>query len=52
MWYYRLLIGGIIILAVVYYGMIVLHNFGLISITDKEMKFTKAIIPFYYWIKG
>jgi len=52
MWYYRLLIGAIIVLAFIYYVMVALHSFGLISITQREIKFTKAIIPFYYWIKG
>ena len=52
MWYYRLLITAIIILAFIYYVMIALHSFGIVSITKKEVKFVKAIVPFYYWIKG
>lgn len=52
MWYYRLLIAAIIILAALYYIMVALHCFGLVSITKKEISFVKAAIPFYYWIKG
>lgn len=52
MLYYKLFISGVIVLATVYYIMIVLQSFGIISITNKEIKFSKAIIPFYYWIKG
>jgi len=49
--YWRLFITAIVVLAALYYIMVVLHCFGLISLTKKEMGFTKAIIPFYYWIK-
>jgi len=52
MWYYKLFIAAVIVLAALYYLMVVLHNFGVISLTKREMKFIKAIIPFYYWIKG
>ena len=51
MWYYRLFILAVIVLAALYYIMIALQCFGVISITDKKIKFIKAIIPFYYWIK-
>lgn len=50
--YYRILISAIIVLAALYYVMVVLHCFGLISLSKKKVTFIKAIIPFYYWIKG
>jgi hypothetical protein len=52
MWYYRLFIIAIIILAAIYYIMVALQCFGILSMTKREINFMKAIIPFYYWIKG
>lgn len=49
---YRLIIFCIIILAVFYYFSIIMQllfpdNFKIIT---KEIKFYKAMIPFYYWL--
>ena len=49
--YWRLLVSGLIVLAALYYFMVVLHCFGLISLTKKDVSFIKAIIPFFYWIR-
>ena len=48
--YWRLLVSGLIVLGALYYIMVVLHCFGLISLTKKNVKFIKAVIPFYYWL--
>ena len=48
--YWRLLVSGLIVLGALYYFMVVLHCFGIISLTKKNVKFIKAVIPFYYWI--
>lgn len=50
--YYRLLITAIIVLAALYYIMVVLHCFKVIKLTEKDITFLKCVIPFYYWIKG
>ena len=49
--YWRLLVSGVIVLAALYYFMVVLHCFGLISLTKKDISFIKAIIPFFYWVR-
>ena len=48
--YFRLLSIILVVLMLLYYGMIVGHLFGFWKITHKEIVFTKACIPFYYWI--
>jgi len=50
--YYRLLITAIVVLAAIYYITVVLHCFGLISLTEKKVTFLRGLIPFYYWVKG
>jgi hypothetical protein len=47
--YLRVLIVVIALLFVVYYISVISQVLGLGHITDKEIKFIKAIIPFYYW---
>lgn len=50
MLYLRLIIGGTILLALIYYIMLVGQCFGLWKITMRELTFSKMCIPFYYWI--
>jgi len=50
--YFRLLIGAVVVLAAIYYFMVVLQCFGLVRFTEKNISFIKAILPFYYWIRG
>lgn len=49
---YRLFIICIILLAIIYYVSIVMQSLfpRVFKITDKEITFIKAAIPFYYWI--
>lgn len=49
---YRLFIICIILLAIIYYASIVMQSLfpRVFKITDKEITFIKAAIPFYYWI--
>ncbi len=51
---YSLLIICIILLAIIYYASIVMQSLfpRVFKITDKEITFIKAAIPFYYWICG
>lgn len=50
MLYTKLILGALVILLIIYYIMIVGQLFGIIKITNKSVKFTKLIIPFYYWV--
>ncbi len=49
---YKLFIICIVILALIYYASIILQSLfpKVIKITDREITFIKAAIPFYYWI--
>ena len=45
---FRFLIGIFILLYVIYYVLVCGHLLELWKITDKEIKFKKLLIPFYY----
>lgn len=49
---YRLFIICVILLAFIYYVSIIMQSLfpKVFKITNKEIKFIKAAIPFYYWI--
>ena len=51
---FRLFIICMVILAAIYYLGIILQCLlpRVFHITDLEIRFSKAAIPFYYWIKG
>lgn len=51
---YRIFIICIVILAFLYYASIIMQSLfpKVFKITDKEITFIKAAIPFYYWICG
>lgn len=48
--YSRLVMAVLTVLLMTYYVMIVLHLFKVIKITNRDVVFGKALIPFYYWI--
>ena len=48
--YARMFTIAMIVLLTLYYTSIVLHCFGLIELTKKEIKLNKACVPFYYWV--
>ncbi len=48
--YARLIFLAFMLLATIYYIMIVGQLFGLWKITVRKISFNKLIIPFYYWI--
>lgn len=51
---FRIFIICIVILAFLYYASIIMQSLfpkGF-KITDKEITFIKAAIPFYYWVCG
>lgn len=50
MLYTKFILGAIVILLIIYYGMVVGQLFGTVKITSKSIKFNKLIIPFYYWM--
>lgn len=50
--YFRLLIGGIVLLALIYYLCVILQCFNIIRFTQHNISFIKGIIPFYYFIKN
>lgn len=49
---YKLFIICIVILALIYYASIIMQSLfpKVVKITDREITFIKAAIPFYYWI--
>ncbi len=50
----RILIICIIVLAFLYYAGLIMQSLfpKTFKITNKEISFLKAVIPFYYWIAG
>ena len=46
----RLIITILVLTALVYYAMLILHCFGLIKFTGRRITFGRCIVPFYYWI--
>lgn len=48
--YIRVLTVVFILLFAIYYASVIMQVLGLTKVTDKEIKFIKAIIPFYYWL--
>ena len=51
---YRIFVFCIVILAFLYYASIIMQSLfpNVFKITNKEITFIKAAIPFYYWICG
>lgn len=47
--YARLLLGAFILLALIYYAMVIGHLFGAWKITQRPITFAKLCVPFYYW---
>lgn len=37
------------LLLTIYYGMLVLHLFGMIRFTYRKITVLRCLIPFYYW---
>lgn len=48
--YLRVIIVFFALLVLFYYISVICQIFGISNFTDKEIKFNKAIIPFYYWL--
>lgn len=48
--YARLILGAVILLAMIYYVMIVGQLFGVWKITQRQISFIKLCVPFYYWM--
>ena len=46
----RLLIILLVLVAMVYYAMLIMHCFGVIKFTSRKINFGRMIIPFYYWL--
>ena len=49
MYFFRLILGVFLFLVLVYYLMLALNLFGILTFTEKEIKGKKILIPFYYW---
>ena len=45
----RLIIILAIVVAIVYYAMVLLQCFGVLSFTNRKITFKRMIIPLYYW---
>lgn len=48
--YARVLLAAFVVLAVIYYVMVIGQLFGKWKITNREIKFSYLCIPFYYWM--
>ena len=48
MYFFRFILGVFLFLVFVYYIMVALQLFGVITFTEKEIT-KKVFIPFYYW---
>ena len=48
MW--RLLVFLVVVLAFVYYVMLIAQTAGLIQFTNRKLKPSRMYIPFYYWL--
>lgn len=51
MYFFRFLIGIVLFLVFVYYIMLALQLWGVISFTDKTITRKGLVVPFYYWFK-
>ena len=49
MYFFRFILGVFLFVMLLYYIMLALHLFGIISFTEKEITSKKLFIPFYYW---
>jgi hypothetical protein len=50
MW--KLVVSLLVVLAFIYYLMLLLQVAGVIQFTDKKFKPARMFIPFYYWLGG
>lgn len=48
--YARVILGAFVLLAMIYYIMVVGQLFGAWAITRRPITFAKLCVPFYYWI--
>jgi hypothetical protein len=48
--YARVLLFAFIVLAVIYYVMVIGQLYGKWRVTNREIKFINLCIPFYYWM--
>lgn len=49
MYFFTLILGSFLSLMLVYYLMLALNLFGVITFTKKRIGISKLFIPFYYW---
>lgn len=47
----RIIIVLFVALMLIYYSMLILHIAGIIKFTSRKITISRAICPFYYWIK-
>ena len=50
MYFFRFILGVILFIVLVYYLMLALHLWGIVTFTDRKIQTKKLWIPFYYWI--
>lgn len=49
MHFFRFILGAFLFLMLAYYIMLALNLCGVITFTKERIRFSKIIIPFYYW---
>lgn len=50
MLYTKLILGAVVILLIIYYIMVVGQLCDALKFTNRQIKFKKLVIPFYYWV--
>lgn len=50
MLYTRVILVAFVVLLIIYYFMVIGQLFGGWKITNKKIKMSKLIVPFYYWM--
>lgn len=50
MYFFSFILGVVLFLMLVYYVMLALHMWDILTFTNRKIKANRAWIPFYYWI--
>ena len=46
----RVFITILVVIMLIYYAMLILQIVGLIKFTNRDIRFSRAVVPFWYWI--
>ena len=51
MYFFKFILGVVLMLVLLYYISLSLQLFGIITFTEQKITVNKVFIPFYYWFK-